>query len=205
MKIKQEDNGNILITRDNGEIAHILPSIYVHQHPRKANAILITSSALATHENQGISILASKITSIGDEGFSGDVNSLKQTLSKRIIVSGIVPQLNAVPLTKENDPNYVGFLQANTFEKLLTFAKENKSNVGGVTIRQGKIVGERFLCQFETFIIEIELFYLYSTSNPDLIDYIEMQGNTEYVFEAKKVYQYDSNDNIIGFNYEKII
>ena len=60
--------------------------------------------------------------SIGDVHFNGDV---KELLSTQIAASGIVSNKQE-PSTKENDPNYMAYLQANTFEKLLAFVKENK-------------------------------------------------------------------------------
>ncbi len=205
MKIKQEDNGNIVITGNNGEILHILPSMYIHQHPRKKNAILITDSIIGTKESLGISILASNIKVINDQFFNGNVENLKNFINKEISVSGVLPPPKQEPLTKENDPNYVAYLQANTFEKMLAFVKENKSNVGGVTIRNGKVMEEEFLCQFQTFIIRVTLSYIYRTDTPNLINYIHMYGSTSHVFKTKKVYQYDSENNITGFVYQEII
>lgn len=204
MKIKQEKNGNILITRDNGEILHILPSIYIHQHPRKKNAILITDSIVNTNENLGISILASTIHSIGNENFTGDIKSLKEVLSKRIVVNGTVPPPKKVPLTKENDPNYVAYLQANTYEKLLTYVKKHQFNVGGKQYhKDGRLDKEEFYCQFETFNIRVFLQYQYKKDPINLIDTILMSGSTTYVLKPKKVYQYDAKNTITGYVYQE--
>ena len=152
MKIKQKENGNILITGSNGDILYILPSMYVHQHKRKKNAILLNNSPSYGSELSGISILASNVHSLGDIHFNGDVKQLKELLSTQIAVSGILSNQQE-PLTKENDPNYVAYLKA------------NKSNIGGVTVRDGKIVEEECLCQFETLIIGVMLSYIYRLDN----------------------------------------
>ena len=203
MKIKQEENGNIVITGANGDILYILPSMYVHQHKRKKNAILLNNSPSYGSELSGISILASNVHSVGDVHFNGDVKQLKELLSTQIAVSGIVSNKQE-PLIKENDPNYVAYLQANTFEKLLAFVKEHKSNIGGVTVRDGKIVEEEYLCQFETFIIRITLSYTYRVDNPNLVNEVLMFGSTDYVLKPIKVYQYDVNDEIVGYQYREV-
>lgn len=203
MKIKQEENGNIVITRANGDILYILPSMYVHQHKRNKNAILLNNSPSYGSELSGISILASNVDSVGDVHFNGDVKELKELLSTQIAVSGVVSNQQE-PLSKENDPNYVAYLQANTFEKLLAFVKANKSNIGGVTVRDGKIVEEEYLCQFETFIIRVTLSYTYRVDNPNLVNEVLMFGSTEYVLKPIKVYQYDVNDEIVGYQYREV-
>ena len=203
MKIKQEENGNIVIIGANGDILYILPSMYVHQHKRKKNAILLNNSPSYGSELSGISILASNVHSVGDVHFNGDVKQLKELLSTQIAVSGIVSNKQE-PLIKENDPNYVAYLQANTFEKLLAFVKEHKSNIGGVTVRDGKIVEEEYLCQFETFIIRITLSYTYRVDNPNLVNEVLMFGSTDYVLKPIKVYQYDVNDEIVGYQYREV-
>ena len=203
MKIKQEENGNIVITGANGDILYILPSMYVHQHKRKKNAILLNNSPSYGSELSGISILASNVHSVGDVHFNGDVKQLKELLSTQIAVSGIVPNQKE-PLTKENDPYYVAYLQANTFEKLLAFVKANKSNIGGVTVRDGKIVEEEYLCQFETFIIRVTLSYTYRVDNPNIVNEVLMFGSTDYVLKPVKVYQYGVNDEIVGYQYREV-
>ncbi|TCP22403.1 hypothetical protein EV195_11252 [Tenacibaculum skagerrakense] len=203
MKIKQEENGNIVITGANGDILYILPSMYVHQHKRKKNAILLNNSPSYGSELSGISILANNVNSVGDVHFNGDVKQLKELLSTQIAVSGIVSNKQE-PLTKENDPNYVAYLQANTFEKLLAFVKANKSNIGGVTVRDGKIVEEEYLCQFETFIIRVTLNYIYRVDKPNLVNEVLMFGSTTYVLKPVKVYQYDVNDEIVEYQYREV-
>ncbi len=205
MRIRQEDNGNIVIMKTDGEILHILPSMYIHQHPRKKNAILITNSPTYMNEHLGISILASAVKDIGGENFNGDVKSLKSALSKRIVVSGNVlpPKEDPQPLRKENDPRYVEYLLANTFEKMLVFAKEHNIYSGDGVWRDGKLVQEEFFCQFTTFTIRVTLNYFYREDKPNLIRYISMFGSTGHVHKTKKVYLYDNEDNLTGFRYEE--
>ena len=203
MKIKQEENGNIVITGANGDILYILPSMYVHQHKRKKNAILLNNSPSYGSELSGISILASNVDSVGDVHFNGDVKQLKELLSTQIAVSGVVYNKQE-PLIKENDSNYVAYLQANTFEKLLAFVKANKSNIGGVTVRDGKIVEEEYLCQFETFIIRVTFSYTYRVDKPNLVNEVLMFGSTDYVLKPVKVFQYDVNDEIVGYQYREV-
>ena len=204
MKIQQENNGNILLLDSENDIQHILSGVYIHKHPRKENAILITDGISATNETQGISLLASTIESINEEIFNGDVYDLLERLSTTITLNGTVATKNEAPLTKENDPNYVAYLQANTFEKLLAFIKLHKSNIGGVKEENGKVLEEEYFCQFETFIIRVTLRYTYRTDKPNLVDEILMYGSTEYVLKPIKVYQYDVNDNIVGYVYQEI-
>ena len=203
MKIKQEENGNIVITGANGDILYILPSMYVHQHKRKKTAILLNNSPSYGSELSGISILASNVDSVGDVHFNGDVKQLKELLSTQIAVSGVVYNKQE-PLIKENDSNYVAYLQANTFEKLLAFVKANKSNIGGVTVRDGKIVEEEYLCQFETFIIRVTFSYTYRVDKPNLVNEVLMFGSTDYVLKPVKVFQYDVNDEIVGYQYREV-
>ncbi|WP_299833744.1 hypothetical protein [uncultured Tenacibaculum sp.] len=204
MKIQQTTNGNILLRDNENDIQHILSSVYIHRHPRKENAILITDGIKATNEAQGISLLASTIDSINEESFNGDVYDLLEKLSTTISLNGTITTKNEPPLTKENDPNYVAYLQANTFEKLLAFIKLHKSNIGGVKEENGKVLEQEYLCQFETFIIRVTLSYTYRTDKPNLVDKILMYGSTEYVLKPIKVYQYDVNDNIVGYVYREI-
>ena len=204
MKIQQENNGNILLLDNENDIQHILSSVYIHKHPRKENAILITDGIIATNETQGISLLASKIESINKESFSGDVYDLLEKLSTTISLNGTIAAQNEVPLTKENDPNYVAYLQANSFEKLLTFIKEHKFNVGGkVYHNDGRLDREEFYCQFDTFNIRVHLQYYYKENKINLIDNVLMYGSTNYVFKTRKVYQYDLNNTITGYVYEE--
>lgn len=204
MKIQQATNGNILLLDNENNTQHILSSIYIHKHPRKENAILITDGITATNETQGISVLASTIESINEESFNGGVYELLEKLSTTISLNGTIATKNEAPLTKENDPNYVAYLQANTFEKLLAFIQLHKSNIGGVKKENGKVLEEEYLCQFETFIIRVTLSYTYRTDKPILIDEILMYGSTEYVLKPIKVYQYDINDNIVGYQYREV-
>ncbi len=204
MKIQQATNGNILLLDNENNIQHILSGVYIHRHPRKENAILITDGITTTNEAQGISLLASAIESINEESFNGEVYDLLERLSATITLNGTAATKNEAPLTKENDPNYVAYLQANTFEKLLTFIKLHKSNIGGIKEENGKVLEEEYLCQFETFIIRVTLTYSYRTDKPNLIDEILMYGSTEYVLQPIKVYQYDVNDNIVGYVYLEI-
>ena len=204
MKIQQATNGNILLLDNENDIQHILSSVFIHKHPRKEDAILITDRVTATNETQGISLLASTIESINEESFNGDVYDLLERLSATITLNGTAATKSEAPLTKENDPNYVAYLQANTFEKLLAFIKLHKSNIGGAKEENGKIIEEEYLCQFETFIIRVTLRYTYRTDKPNLVDEILMYGSTEYVLKPIKVYQYDVNDNIVGYVYREI-
>ena len=204
MKIQQATNGNILLLDNENDIQHILSSVFIHKHPRKEDAILITDRVTATNETQGISLLASTIESINEESFNGDVYDLLERLSATITLNGTVATKNEAPLTKENDPNYVTYLQANSFEKLLAFIQLHKSNIGGVKEENGKVLEEEYFCQFETFIIRVTLAYSYRTDKPNLIDEILMYGSTEYVLKPIKVYQYDINDNIVGYLYREI-
>ncbi|WP_299618824.1 hypothetical protein [uncultured Tenacibaculum sp.] len=204
MKIQQATNGNILLLDNENDILHILSSVYIQKHPRKENAILISDGITAANGTQGISLLASTIESINEESFNGDVYDLLGKLSTAISLNGTIATKNEASLTKENDPNYVAYLQANTFEKLLAFIKLHKSNIGGIKEENGKVLEEEYLCQFETFIIRVTLRYTYRTDKPNLVDEILMYGSTEYVLKPTKVYQYDVNDTIIGYQYREI-
>lgn len=203
MEIQQETNGNIIIRDNSGVVLHILPSMHVHKHPRKENAILITSSVLGDREDLGISILASEVGYINKESFTGNVERLKALISEKIAINGVLPFKKELPITKEQDPNYTKYLQANTFEKLLDFIKAHQSNIGGQTLRDGKLIEEEYYCQFETFIIRVVLRYTYKTDAPELIASILMYGSTQYVFQPKKVYKYDTNNTLTGYSYQE--
>jgi len=203
MKIQQSANGNIVITGTSGAIEHILPTITIHKHPRYPNeAILITHNTNYKDEQQGITILARNVTNVNDTRFHGNAQSLKSMLENELVLQGGTRE--APPKTKEQDPMYVAYLQANTYEKLLSFVKEHQDNIGGKRHHEdGRISEEEFFCQFETFIIRVTLRYYYKLDNQTLINYILMSGSTSYVHEPKKVYVYDGNNTITGYVYEK--
>lgn len=206
MIIKQTENGNIVLTDTEEEIHHVLPMAYLHKHPRLPNnAILINSSTDYKNEQSGISILANKVRKINTENFNGDVYELLEILSKNIVLKGVSNTVkNDVPKTKEQDPNYITFLQANTYEKLVSFAKEHKRNIGGKKYNNGKLYEEEFFCQFQTFIIRVHLTYYYKINNPQLIDYILLWGSTKYVFKPVKRYIYSTNNEITNYKYEEL-
>lgn len=202
MRINQDAKGNIII-RKRGFITHILPSMCVHQHPRKSNAILITHNSDFQNEQQGISISTNQRIYINDKPYNLDRDNLLRMLHGNIALNGQIPQADPVPKTKETDPNYVAYLQANTYEKLLAFVKKHQDNIGGKNIQDGKLVEEEFLCQFDTFIIKIGLRYHYQHTNPTLIKHIQMWGSTQYVTKPKKVFVYDENNTVTGYVYKE--
>lgn len=198
MQIHQEENGNIIIKNKYGTITHILPSISVQLHPRKENALLIESKDL----RKGIEFLASKRVRINNKSYY-DAHSILSVLGKTIELNGTKTPIDTKPKTKEEDPNYVAYLQANTYEKLLAFAKKHHGNTGGKNIQDGKLVEEEFFCQFGTFTIKVALRYYYQLDKPDLIKHIQMWGSTQYVTKPKKVFVYDENDTITGYIYKE--
>lgn len=210
MTIKQGENGNIIIYERSGKIKHIIGNAYLHTHPRYPNeAILISSSSNAKDEQTGITIVAKEIIQVGETAFENrDATFLKFLLSNEINFTGSTQQKaeDTKPKTKEEDPLYVEFLLANTFEKMHSFIKKHQSNIGGKQYHQdGRLHLEEFLCKFDTFIIQVNLQYYYKTENQNLISEVLMWGSTENVFKPKKVYQYDSENNITGYVYTEVL
>ncbi|CAA0177426.1 conserved hypothetical protein [Tenacibaculum maritimum] len=203
MRIRQEKNGNITIVGVSGAIEHILPVAYIHKHPRYPNeAILITGDMDYKNEERGIAIVARQVTYINDKRFKGNVHTLKAQLEEEFVLKG--NPKDTIPKTKETDPMYVAFLQANTYEKMLAFVKEHQDNIGGKKYyRDGRISEQEFFCQFETFIIRVTLRYYYKRGDNTLINYILMYGSTANVHEPRKVYVYDANNTITGYVYKK--
>ncbi len=208
MIIKQTENGNIVLTDVAQEVHHVLPMAYLHKHPRLPdNAILINSNTDYKNELSGISILASKVRKINNQSFNGDAYQLLEALSKNITLTGATNNNtveNDIPKTKEQDPNYIKFLQANTYEKLVSFAKEHRRNIGGEKYQNGKLYEQEFLCQFQSFIIRVHLTYYYKKSNPQLVDYILLWGSTLYVFKPIKRYIYNTKNEITNYKYEEV-
>lgn len=197
MQIYQEENGNIIIRNRYGHISHVLSSMSVQMHPRKENALLIESKDL----QKGIEFLVNERVNINNKNYY-DLHSILSVIGKTIELSGKKTPIDTTPKTKEQDPDYVAYLQANTYEKLLAFAKKHHGNTGGKNIQNGKLVEEEFFCQFRTFTIKVALRYHYRLDKPDLIKYIHMWGSTQYVTKNQKVYVYDENNTISGYVYK---
>lgn len=202
MQIQQAENGNIIIKDRNGRFTHILSSMSVQRHPRKDNALVIYSSDI--QDKKGIEFLANQRIYINNKPRQLTAETLLKVLSTEIVLGGANSSTETKPKRKEEDPNYVAFLQANTYEKLLAFVKKHNKRVGGKNIQNGKLIEEEFYCQFHTFTIIVSLRYHYKTSNPNLIDYILIWGSTQYVTKPKKVYVYDRNNAITGYIYKEI-
>lgn len=204
MFIQQEENGNIVIINSSGEVQHILPMAYVHKHPRFPNeAILITSSSDFKKEEDSISLLSNSIFQINGKSFKGDVNKLLTTISKEIALKGSIAVKDSTPKTKEQDPKYVEYLQANDFEKFIIFLRKYNSFSGGIQKKDDKIIQEEFMCQFNTFIIQAKALYAYRGTSK-AIDTITLVGNTKYVNKPVKRYIYGADNKVTGYKYEEI-
>lgn len=215
MRIEQQDNGNIIIQNNTGQITHVLSSISIQKHPRKNNALIIYSKDFESGY-RGIEFLASRPIYINQKSYRVDADKLLKVFAKNIAMNGVKipekkpinnpkpPDTKPTPNKKEDDPNYQEFVKANTYEKLLAFAKKHQDNVGGKYYRNGKLVSEDIFCQFDTFIIRVILSYNYKRSNPNLINYIQMTGNVTNVPKSKKVYVYDANNTVTGYVYKGI-
>lgn len=199
MYIEQENNGNIIIKNRQGNITHILSSMSVQIHPRKENALLIESKELTNK----IEFIANKQVYINKKEYNTNTSSLLEIISQKINLNGKKVLTESKPKTKEQDPLFVAYLQANTYEKLLDFVKKHYENTGGKTYEEDKLVRETFFCVLDTFNFKIALKYEYMSNKPNLIKHIEMIGDTQNVFKTKKVYLYDEKDNIKGYIYEE--
>ena len=204
MRIKQQDNGNIIISDLNQKTLHVLPNMYLHQHPRRSDAILITGSGDFNTEEKGISIAAGQPIYINDTLYQLPTNELLHKLSTELLLQGAKGGNTTSELPKEQDPIYIEYLKANTFEKLHAFVKTHQRNIGGKQYRNARLEKEEFLCQFSGTIIIVHLQYYYKTSAPNTIDSILMWGSTEYVLKPIKRYVYDTNGVLTGYVYEEV-
>ena len=90
MKIEKSSNGGVIIKNADDAILHIIKAtgVYLQFHPRSANAVVISNTPTPQDAYEGIQVIASNVTSINGEAFSGDRNALLLALDALFNVGG---------------------------------------------------------------------------------------------------------------------
>lgn len=213
MKIKQLDS-NFLITENDGSIKHILPkqNTFFHQHPIKENAILISTGINLYDERAGITLKASDLTEVDASIFQGFLSRMLFNLGNEAVFTGFEPYY---PILKQIE-------KLVEFEQTLNWYKENANEPKKeVNLSDGKLSSVSYTLAFSYLTKNISTAlqhrYIYRADKPNLIKYEHLTSGATYNVKgltidltpnmndvACKVYLYDANDNITGYQYKSI-